>query len=234
MIFTNYLKKLWHAAADENNNNVAKLLEKDIKARVLDLGCDEGTLVTKRIEKYIGTSDIWGIDIDKTALIKAKSKGVKVFYGDLNNSLGFKSNFFDVVEANQVIEHLWNTDVFLAEIFRVLKPGGYLVLATENLSSWHNLFSLALGFQAPSQDVSNKFRPANPFSLCHIRPREWTAHQRLFTLKGLKELVELYGFKIEKVLASGYYPLPLFLARFLVRVDPYHVAFICIKARKVK
>lgn len=233
MILSGYLKQLWHQAAEENNANLGKLLERNPRARVLDLGCDDGELVKERIEKFVGSQDIWGVDIDQKVLNKAQKRGIKVSCRDLNNQkLPFKNNFFDVVEANQVIEHLWNTDIFLEEIYRVLKHGGYLLISTENLSSWHNLFSLLLGFQAPSQDISSKFRVGNPFSLCQDRPRPWTAHQRVFTTEGLKQLLKAYKFKIEKVMSSGYYPFPTFLATMLTKIDPSHAAFICIKARK--
>lgn len=229
-----YLKQLWHQAAAENNANLAKLLEKNPQARILDLGCDDGILVKERIDKFVGTKDIWGVDIDQEVLGKAKKLGLKTSCLDLNNKkLPFKSNFFDVVEANQVIEHLWNTDIFLEEIHRVLKPGGYLVISTENLSSWHNLFSLLLGFQAPSQDVSSKFRPGNPFSLCQDRPRPWTAHQRVFTLRGLREMLEIYDLEVEKTLGAGYYPFPNSVAKILSGLDPFHAAFISVKARKL-
>lgn len=232
-MFKAYLKKLWHEAAWENNQNLARLLERNLQARVLDLGCDDGKLVKERIQKHVGSGDIWGVDIDKKALKKAKARGIKTFCLDLNKTpLPFKDNFFDVIQANQVIEHLWDTDTFLAEVFRVLKRGGYFLVSTENLSSWHNLLALFLGFQAPSQDISSKFRTGNPFSLCQERPRPWTSHQRVFTLYGLKKLLEVYGFKVEKAMVAGYYPLPGLLAKILARLDSTHAAFICLKARK--
>lgn len=227
-----YLKKLWHQAAEENNRNLARLLESSPRARVLDLGCDDGRLVKERIGKFVGTSDVWGVDVDKGVLEKAEKRGIKTFCQDLNEPLPFEDNLFDVVQANQVIEHLWNTDIFVSEAYRVLKPGGYFLVSTENLSSWHNLFSLLLGFQAPSQDISSKFRAGNPFSLCQERPRVWTAHQRVFTLFGLRKLLGIFGFKVEGSLSAGYYPFPKFLAGVLARLDPTHAAFICLKARK--
>ncbi len=232
MIFGSYLKKLWHQTAEENNKNLGKLLEKNPQAKILDLGCDDGSLVAKRIKKYVGSKKIWGVDIDPEVLIKAKRLGIETFCLDLNRSLPFKDDFFDVIQANQVIEHLWNTDAFLSEVYRVLRPGGYFLPATENLSSWHNLFSLSLGFQPPSSDISDRFRVGNPFSLCQNRPRHCIGHQRVFTLCGLKKLLEVYGFKVEKILTAGYYPLPSVLAKVLVRLDPTHTAFICLKARK--
>ena len=64
MIFKNYFSKLWHQAASRNNQKLALFLEKNPQAKVLDLGCDDGKLVKKRIGKYVGSSQIWGVDID--------------------------------------------------------------------------------------------------------------------------------------------------------------------------
>ena len=54
-------------------------------------------------------------------------------------------------------------------------------------------------------------------------------HIRVFAYQGLKEIFENKGFKVEKILGAGYYPLPNFFAK----LDPRHSAFLTIKGRKV-
>src|SRR5207237_1346369 len=66
----------------------------------------------------------------------------------LNADIPIRDESFDAISSNQVIEHLSDTDIFLAESFRVLRPGGHVVVSTENMSSWHNLAALLLGWQA--------------------------------------------------------------------------------------
>ena len=61
------------------------------------------------------------------------------------SSLPFVSECLDVVVCEQVIEHLHNTVWFLKELHRILSPGGQLILATENLSSWPNLLAMLAG-----------------------------------------------------------------------------------------
>ena len=78
--------------------------------------------------------------------------------------------------SNQVIEHLADTDVFVAEIARVLEPGGYAVISTENLASWHNVFALVFGWQPFSlTNVSATCMGlGNPLAV--HRAEEWQYH----------------------------------------------------------
>ena len=83
--------------------------------RILDLGCADQH-VKKPLEeqggKYIG------LDIE-----------------DLNfetDSLPIQDNSIDVVMSLAVIEHIHNPEIFLNEIYRVLKPGGFVYLSTPN------------------------------------------------------------------------------------------------------
>lgn len=45
---------------------------------------------------------------------------------------------FDVVFSTQVLEHVADPALYLSEAFRVLKPGGHLLLSTHGFMFWHN------------------------------------------------------------------------------------------------
>ena len=64
---------------------------------------------------------------------------------DLEQPFKIKSASVDLVIALEIIEHLFDTDHFLSEINRVLKPGGYLILSTPNLASLTNRLKLLFG-----------------------------------------------------------------------------------------
>ena len=49
-----------------------------------------------------------------------------------SDALPFADNTFDMAVSLDVIEHLWNTDHYLSEIKRVVKPNGYIILSTPN------------------------------------------------------------------------------------------------------
>lgn len=232
-LFTNYFLHLWHHAASENNKFLKSLVESAISAKILDLGCSNGDIVLERISGKIKYPELYGTDIDKTSIQMARKKGIRVTSSNVEKGLPYRGNTFDVVSANQLIEHLTFTDQLLKEIFRVLKPGGYLLLSTENLASWHNIAALFLGWHPFSLHASDIRDVGNPFRLVKMTNLPLhTRHRKLFTLRSLLDVVRLHKFVIENWFGTGYYPLPPFLAEITSNIDPYHSAFIGLKARK--
>lgn len=224
-------EKMFEYAVAMNKANIMQLLEKNPRAMLLDLGCDDGSL-TYDLKNMIGTGKVYGVDIVSERLRKAAKKGIKTKIMDLNKRLALRTNFFDVVHANQVIEHLYNSDMFLFEIFRILKPGGYAVISTENASSWCNIASSILGWQIFSLTnfSSRKRTIGNPLAL-HKKESSLISswrHVRIYNYLGLKEYLEAFGFIAEAIRGAGYFPLPSQVAI----LDPIHAHFITVKIRK--
>jgi len=185
-----YLQNLYIKAVNLNNENISDLLEKNNNARFLDLGCDDGNL-TKILAKVIGTSSIYGVEIIDERIKIAEMNNVIVKKFDLNGRFDFSDDFFDVIQTNQVIEHLCNSDNFLSEIYRILKPGGYVIVSTENASSWCNIFASVMGWQIFSLTnfSSKKQGIGNPFALRRDNgfDLKFWKHVRVYNIKGLKE-----------------------------------------------
>jgi SAM-dependent methyltransferase len=201
-------------------------------ARVLEIGCHTGEWIIDRV-RNIENPDIYGIDLYQKHINLSRKLGIKAIIADAEKKLPFKSNFFDIISANQIIEHLVNIDEFIQELYRVLKPGGYVVLSTENLSSWHNIFALCMGWQAFSQHISTIKHIGNPLRLVPSDFQRGDVHMKIFTLVGLLEIFELHGFTIEKTFGAGYYPLPQPFSRAISNFDTKHAAFIGIIAYKI-
>jgi len=232
---TNYLWKVWRQAAGDNNARVASLVEATETASLLDLGCDDGTVVLERVKDKIETPSISGLDSSPQKVALAKKKGVQAQVANLEHPFPYASDSFDLVTANQIIEHLVNIDGFLREIHRVLKPGGYLILSTENLSSWHNIAALLLGWQAFSQHLSAVRSVGNPlrfFNYSKSVPEN--LHLRIFTPRGLREIVEVHRLVVERTFSAGYYPFPSPVSGLFSAVDRIHSVYIGVKARKPK
>lgn len=234
-----YFFSLWRMAAEELINNIFKLLEENPEAIFLDCGCDEGDF-TIEIANRIKAKKIYGIDIIKERYIKAKKKGIIVKSSNLNDPFPFENESIDVLHANQVIEHLWNLDNFARESYRILRPNGYAIISTENLASWHNIFSLLLGFQPFSlTNISQLKSIGNPFAL-HIsdKKEEGKRHLKPFAhlvvpaYQGFRGLFKAHHFIVEKTIGAGYYPFPKYLSKILSKIDKRHTCFLTIKVRK--
>jgi len=224
-----YFLNLYSKARTENIENVTALVtESDVTGgdtvRVAVLGCNNGaqSLV---LTQGIRSKELWGVDIDPDAVRDAANKGVLVIRADLERPLPFRSESFDIVISNQVIEHLEDVDTFISEVHRICKKNGIAVISTENLASVDNIFALALGYQAFSQHISRNVSLGNPLSPQYRKPvKTYWKHKTIFTSRGLAELLTHYGFNVETVRGSGY--------GFLARIDPIHARFIAVRARK--
>lgn len=222
----------------DEHQAILDCLEEDPKAVYADLGCLDGNTTTIFARK-IKPKTVYGLDL-LTHFLKRGSKEFKIIGKkcDMNKKLPLPSKSVDVVTSAHSIEHLTDTDVFLSEIKRILKPKGYAVFATDNLASWMDIFFLILGKQPRTgPTVSTKY-------LVSTNPLWWEEgpggvsdvpfpmHHNVMTMKTLELLLTKYGFKVEKVLGSGYPPIPYPFASLFTKIDLYHSMFMVIKARK--
>jgi len=182
---------------------IKALVQDALLSRYLDVGCGDGSL-TLEIAKLVKAREIYGVDISDKALKVAQRRGIIAVKADLNSDmLPFPNNYFDLVTAIEVIEHLVNTDNLLQNVWRVLKPGGLFILSTPNMCSWLNRVLLMLGYLPLYYEVSTKWRVGKPLnSKVQFNP---SGHVRLYNLRALKEHLEAMGFKIVKVYGASIY-----------------------------
>ena len=104
-------------------STIKRYFPRDKQIRLLELGCSQGQLLdaVKEDKRIIAT----GIDLDTAALERARNRGHNVFEGTLE-SLKFPAGSFDAIVAVHVIEHLHSPLNTLAEMNRILSPGGVL------------------------------------------------------------------------------------------------------------
>ena len=114
------------------------------ESNILDIGCHDGTFLSLVKNR---DNNFYGLDANDWAVSESKKKGfdIQQFFFDDKTKLPFENEFFDVVIAGEIIEHIYDTDFFLAEIRRLLKPGGKLLISTPNIASLGRRFFLLLG-----------------------------------------------------------------------------------------
>jgi len=200
---------------------------------LLDCGCSDGEL-TAQIAKAVKTTKTIGIDVVPEQIAKAKVRGIEAIVGNLDKGLNLPDESVDMLVASQVIEHVADTDGLAKEFYRVLKPNGYLVLGTPNLSAFPNILFLILGKQPTIAEVSdvalvNTWSPRNT-SVDRVGP----AHRRIFTRGALKGFLQYYGFECEKMVGFGFLPLPPLLGRIAAAILPVYSWNILVRARKLK
>lgn len=146
-------------------------------ARVLDFGSGQATYLR---DFHSRGFDIWGVEATDTLVEACLKQGLNVRQITDFSSIPFEDGFFDVAYLMQVFEHLRDPHAFMAELARVLRPGGHLYLAVPNVCSfWRRVFGLNW--------VSGWFAP---FHLAH------------YNAAALGDLARQHGFAVRRCWSS--------------------------------
>ena len=156
--------------------------------RIVDLGLSRG-LFLERFRRYRDV-ELAGIEIDADEAARARERGlepaahfVNAFDGNrMVARLPFEDDSADVVLAGEIIEHIVDTEGFLREIARVLRPGGALVLSTPNILWWKHRLALLAGRYPDALDY--RLRYGDDFG-----------HVRIFAPAQLREILRAAGFE---------------------------------------
>ena len=121
-------------------------------------------------------------DIEISALEKAADRvsGLNIMCFDASGIFPIEDNTFHAIYAGEIIEHLFDTKLFLSECYRCLKPDGVIILTTPNLATIQDRIAFLFG-KSPRQ-----VNPFHEYLYLHIRP---------FTVSKLKEGCIKTGFK---------------------------------------
>ncbi|MEK6793643.1 MAG: class I SAM-dependent methyltransferase [Spirochaetota bacterium] len=155
------------------------LTQKFVRRRILDIGCATGLLLNHLKEQGW---DSYGVEIcHESAEYAAEEFGLTVFESKLED-VHFPDCHFDVVHLSHLIEHVPHPRELIEEIYRVLIPGGYMILTTPNID----------GMAA------------------RLYGEDWRCvmdqHLYLFSKKTMKRMVEDAGFTVSRQISWGSLP----------------------------
>jgi 2-polyprenyl-3-methyl-5-hydroxy-6-metoxy-1,4-benzoquinol methylase len=235
-IIYSYIKLVGRLAGNDLEKNIMSLLPKGDDLVYLDCGCDNGEKTISRAG-HIGTDRIFGIELIKKRAKLAVKRGVKVSNFNLNEKWEYLDKQFDIITATEVVEHLVDLDNFFLEARRVLKKDGILIVSTENLASFHNIFALILGNQPStgpylSRLFSIGYHPCN----CYQKDKErilMPPHLNVMTKKALASLFNFFRFKILSIKGSGFYPFPPPLAQIFSFFAKNYASYVVVKGVKI-
>lgn len=100
-------------------------------ARILDVGCGDGFHLDLLRRHGHGDWQLTGVDLDARAVAAARRRGLDVHEGRIER-LGLPRGSFDLAFMIQTVEHLDDPAATLRAVRDVLKPGGRLVIVTDN------------------------------------------------------------------------------------------------------
>ena len=134
--------------------------EQEPDAKILDIGCCTGKAL-RLLKNCNNGLDLYGIDVrdEEPEDVEFKKCNLE------NESIPFDDNTFEFVYSKSVLEHVFNTDNYISEAMRVLKPGGIFIGLTPDWESQRKFFW---------DDYT------------HVKP---------FTRKGLRDCLKMHGFR---------------------------------------
>ena len=201
------------------NDNALHIITKNVSKykpeTILDIGCGDGKGVIQIANCFnVNFSKIHGVDISDASLEACRSK-FNVIKIDLEkDELPFRNDSFDLVNCNQVLEHLRNYRQVIKDAIRVTKNGGYILIGIPNLSHLINRILLLFGIQPLCTSLDGP-------------------HIHGFTHKSfLKLLMSLDRVEIIDFTGTVMYPLPYFLAKIMSKHFVGLTGYTCYLLRK--
>ena len=101
--------------------------------RVVDIGCGKGRFA-RIFHEQEPDAELWGLDISEE-MLRFVPPGIRTRAG-LMTELPFESGFFDAAYATESLEHAVEIEKAVAEMCRVVKPGGRIVIIDKNAEHW--------------------------------------------------------------------------------------------------
>jgi SAM-dependent methyltransferase len=157
-----------------------ELLARRPAGPLLDLGCYDGQFLAQIIGVLGGCV---GVDVSDRALRMARSRGLSAVRAQFEARLPFENASFATVLAAEVIEHVFDTQAFVDEAARVLRPDGWLAVTTPNLVALSGRAQLVLG-----RSPHNVEYAASPGTSGHIRYFTFDTLEALLRKAGLRPL----------------------------------------------
>jgi SAM-dependent methyltransferase len=171
---------VWRAGQERRLGLIREAAGERIDGRVFVDGCGLGTYLGKLAA---GAKQAVGLDIEHARTLDARQKTDQVVCA-AGEYLPFESGIFDLVLSHEVLEHVQDDRLALAEIARCLRKGGRLVLFVPNIG---------YPFETHGIYWKGRYHFGN-IPLVNYLPKKWrdrlAPHVRVYSAAGLDGLLE--------------------------------------------
>jgi ubiquinone/menaquinone biosynthesis C-methylase UbiE len=177
---------------------------KDVRGKqLLDAGCGIGYF--SQAARGEGARVV-SLDFSPAALRVYRKRGgadATLAVGSVEE-LPFPDASFDFAMAIDVIEHLYHPRLLLSEMFRVVKPGGRVIVETDNEST----FFTRRGFRRVNNWLQARTDLGRRLAKIRTEIPSTSLHVETFDFKSLRRALEEAGFKIARWETFPYLPVP--------------------------
>jgi 2-polyprenyl-3-methyl-5-hydroxy-6-metoxy-1,4-benzoquinol methylase len=188
---------------------IRRQLPADDHASILDVGCGDGSFLQQLDTSLKRPYEYHGIDYSEYQVRKAQALPYEFRRCNLEEGIPYDDASFDLVYSGEVIEHIYNPDRMLEECWRVLKPGGLLLVSTPNLQAWYNRVLFLFGVQPLFYEVSTKSSMIGAGVMRRVKLQSVpVGHLRVFNHRGLTDLLENEGFDVLALSGAKFHSLP--------------------------
>jgi 2-polyprenyl-3-methyl-5-hydroxy-6-metoxy-1,4-benzoquinol methylase len=213
---------------NNNNNNIIELLDKlnlySKRLSILDLGIGDGKFTSRFSKKFHYCNTIYGIEIDRKFQFLKKlqnNKRLKIFNLDLNKTKSLPKKKFDIIMANQIIEHCAEQDLFFECLDHFSHKNTHIFISTENSSSLLNILPLFFGYQMFAlTSFSKKGILGNPLSLYKSSKTKY-GHRFIHSPKSFEDIANAYNYKIQQKRGSGFIIFLNFILKYFLIYSVY-------------
>jgi SAM-dependent methyltransferase len=180
--------------------------------RVLDAGCGDGSFLdalATHVNAADGRVGYVGLDYSRHQLEKAAALPYEFHHCDLGDGIPQPDASVDVLHAAEVLEHLYDPDLFVDECARVVRPGGRLVVSTPNLQAWFNRMLFLAGVQPLFYETSTRTTDVGAGAMRRFkRTNRPVGHVRVFNRTALLDLLRRGGFTPASVRGARFHDVP--------------------------
>ncbi len=171
---------VWRAGQERRWQMILAAAGEGFKGRVLENGCGIGLY----LEKFSHLSEkAVGLELDWERALLARQRGLQVLCA-AGETLPFPEHCFDLILSHEVLEHVQDDRLTMAEMARVLKEGGRLILFVPNRG---------YPFETHGIYWKGKYHFGN-IPLVNYLPRQWrdrlAPHVRVYQRRDLESLVQ--------------------------------------------
>jgi ubiquinone/menaquinone biosynthesis C-methylase UbiE len=154
--------------------------------RVLDLGAGDGDFAAAAAA---AGADVVAVEVAEAAVARARRRhpGLDVRLAPIDGPLPLEDASVDLVWCSEVLEHVADTQGFLSEARRVLRPGGRLLVTVPFHGRVRDVLIALAGWER------------------HLDPM--SDHLRFYTARSLRETLAFMGFDVDDVRPWGGPPL---------------------------